>query len=643
MKAKTFFCLVQMALGVSLLSGQSLNQAIDQATQQLSNIKVSADKSGGAGTASTGEANASTPAAGETAPGVDNTKTLGKDVPFLDPASEVVSWDGKLWNIKDNRLFRARFEKYLNSAEEPAATAQAYRAVLEKMKNLLNPALNQSSDVNKAWSLLSEASNFDLDDKLCDSVAAAVYNVWSAQKKDQALFLASQDLERKREQINWNAQQSVGNQELSNTPPKDPAALAEWTQQQQMKRQIRMQPYMTRTAEIESMIKANLVKREISEIQSKIEFQALILQMFMQRRFDHALLGISFYRQLFDDGETKLKVGSEAEMAIGKYTGVPPTLGVLESLAREAIKDVQEGVEAYDYLLKQNEMASASDRLAEAFAVGENMLELRTLSREKKRASLGFAQKSNQLLSALEVKDYEKADNLVVELQKVANDFDTAKPLAAIQTAKTISSMMLDKARTAAMNGDRTQFEAVLKSAADIWPRNPRLSELSSTIFNQADQQQQALMDLDRLISQKNHRDIFENRVRYIVATSGYPDRQEKLKLILDEMQVVESVVIRSTEAAKMGDQCGAWEGVERVAEKYPSDMKLNQVRAELTTQAADFVKNIRTAQDLEKKGLAGSSLAWYLKAQSQYPPSEFAKEGIQRLVAQVLPDDKEG
>src|SRR5690606_21445297 len=111
----------------------------------------------------------------------------------------------------------------------------------------------------------------------------------------------------------------------------------------------------------------------------------------------------------------------------------------------------------------------------------------------------------------------------------------TAKPLAAIQTAKTISSMMLDKARTAAINGDRTQFETVLKSAADIWPRNPRLSELSSTIFNQADQQQQALMDLDRLISQKNHRDIFENRVRYIVATASYPDRQEKLKLILDE------------------------------------------------------------------------------------------------------------
>ncbi|NJK90370.1 MAG: hypothetical protein HC904_00185 [Blastochloris sp.] len=78
---------------------------------------------------------------------------------------------------------------------------------------------------------------------------------------------------------------------------------------------------------------------------------------------------------------------------------------------------------------------------------------------------------------------------------------------------------------------------------------------------------------------------------------------------------------------------------MDKVAIKYPSDMKLNQVRAELTTQAADFVKSVRTAQQLEEKGLTGSSLSWYLKAQNQYPPSEYAKEGIHRLVAKILPE----
>jgi selenocysteine-specific translation elongation factor len=62
-------------------------------------------------------------------------------------------------------------------------------------------------------------------------------------------------------------------------------------------------------------------------------------------------------------------------------------------------------------------------------------------------------------------------------------------------------------------------------------------------------------------------------------------------------------------------------------------------VRADLTTQAADFVRTIRSAQDLEKKDQIGSSLAWFLKARKIYPASEFANEGIERLKKQILPE----
>ena len=37
---------------------------------------------------------------------------LGKDVPFFDPGSNIVTWDGKSWNISNNAIFEARFEKY---------------------------------------------------------------------------------------------------------------------------------------------------------------------------------------------------------------------------------------------------------------------------------------------------------------------------------------------------------------------------------------------------------------------------------------------------------------------------------------------------------------------------------------------------
>ena len=41
----------------------------------------------------------------------------------------------------------------------------------------------------------------------------------------------------------------------------------------------------------------------------------------------------------------------------------------------------------------------------------------------------------------------------------------------------------------------------------------------------------------------------------------------------------------------------------------------------------------------MEKKGQTGSALAWYLKAQRLYPPSEYAQDGIARLSKKILPE----
>jgi hypothetical protein len=46
---------------------------------------------------------------------------LGHNVPFLDPGGEILSWVGKHWNINNNLLFSARFEKYLNAEAEATA------------------------------------------------------------------------------------------------------------------------------------------------------------------------------------------------------------------------------------------------------------------------------------------------------------------------------------------------------------------------------------------------------------------------------------------------------------------------------------------------------------------------------------------
>jgi tetratricopeptide (TPR) repeat protein len=313
------------------------------------------------------------------------------------------------------------------------------------------------------------------------------------------------------------------------------------------------------------------------------------------------------------------------------------SLGQLDALANEAIRDVDEGIESYKFLLEKNELKSATERLFETFMMGEYMPSVRKLSRDEKRRALEFTQKTNELLAALEVNDLTRAEDLIRELSKTARDFDTSKPLAVVETAKTVSAMHLAKAKAAAASGDKNTLETELRAATEIWPRNPALAEVSGAIFSQTDVQQQALNDFDRLVAQKNYRQIFDDKVRYIAATAMFPDRQEKLKGVLDRVQSAEASLMRSHELAKRGDAAGAWESVERGFADYPDDPKLNQARADYTTQAAEFVRSVRTAQEMERKRQVGSSLAWYLRALQDYPNSEIARDGIDRISSEIV------
>jgi hypothetical protein len=566
---------------------------------------------------------------------------LGEQAPFLDPGSEMLTWDGKHWNVNNNRLFSARFEKYLNSEAETTDLDLRYRQIVKEILDKLSPYNLSSDSLDAAFRLLPQASRFEVDANLSDALASSVYSVWQARREDQRIVAADDALAQEEKQIRWNAQMTTGDGQLELPPPaaKNSAESAEYQKELDSRRTLRMEPYVTRMAEIKALLVSNKAKRELTELQTKVEFQSLIVQFFLQRRFQHVLMATEFYRAIFGEGDTSLKVGADTQKLFSSTTGMPPTVSVLDSLSREAMHDAAEGIEAYKFLLGKNELDSATKRLAEAFAIGEFMPELRTLSRDDKRQALAFTQKSNQLISALEVKDYTLAEKLVHDLEGTAKDFDNSKPMAAIETAKTVSAMHLAKARNAAVNGDRATLESELKEATEIWPRNPALSELSASIFSQADVQQKALIDFDQLLSQHNYRQIYDDQFRFIAATALSPDRQTQLKKVLTDIQVIEQALLQSQEIAKRGDYDGAWEMVEHAFKQYPDDNKLNQAVATYTTEASDFVRTLRTAEQLEDKQQYGSSLAWYLKAQKMYPPSDYASDAIARLVKQVLPE----
>lgn len=577
---------------------------------------------------------------------------FGNEIPVFDPGSEVLTFNGKNWNVTNNRIFQARFEKYLNAPEATSAEEQQYRAIIDRVLELLKPGNATTANVDAAFKLLPFASRYDIDARLCDSLGDAVYSVWQAQRNQARLTNANAALEDAAKKLEWNLQVTTDGKKLQQQPAqsgRNNTGRQQGGGGQQQQSGAAVNPanttdyqtaaYSRQLVERLAAIKANQVKKELSELQAKVEFQALMVQFFLQRRFQHVLMSTRFYRALFTDGDTKLNLGKDATDLFAKSTGMPPTVSVIDSTANELIRDVREGVRAFEFLLEKGELQAATQRLQEVFISGEYMPEVRLVPRDKKRQCLEFSQKAFQLISSIDVRDYTRAEQLVADLKRIASDFDDSKPTQAIEVARVQQRGLLAKARDAMLNGDKPGFEKALTDAATVWPNSKEFRDASEKLFGQGDKVQMALLEFDQLYSQKNYRQIWTDKIRFIAAVSVNPERKEMLEKVMADMQTIEAALLRAEEMARQGAYPGAWETLERTWSQFPDDAKLNQLRADMTTRATEFVKAVRTAEELEKREQFGSSLAHFLKAQKLYPPSEFARDGVDRLVKQVLPE----
>jgi tetratricopeptide (TPR) repeat protein len=488
-----------------------------------------------------------------------------------------------------------------------------------------------------------------------------------------------------------------------------------------------MEPTKRELAAVGQTIERNKMQIATAEAQAKFQLQALILQLFVQRRYQHVIIANRFYRAVFDDGDQSLqsfqqmadklgynKAAGQAKLiangnpkgAAALGSGGSPgggagatagsngpganvgnngydgggdetalsgsgiqlgaenlsvesmmnavssgmrsmsrtfkSLSQLDGIANEIIRDVNEGVKVYKFQLENNELESAATQLASVFTKGEYLPSVRLLTQDEKRRTLIYAQLCNKLVNASNSGNIDAVSEVATAMKKMNPGFDDAEILANIQGVKTASSLHIAQAKVAAARGDLQTVQGEITRAASLWPNNPELQSFSSEMSRMSEKaspQVQALGDFDQLYAQKNFRQIFDDKEKYIAAISQSPERQSKLKEVLFRMQEIETSIMRSQEIARRGDYAGAWEGVEITFSKYPDDLKLTQLRAELTTRSPDFVRDLREAKSFEEKGEYGSSLAWYLRAQSLYPGSDLSRQGVERVVKILFPD----
>lgn len=590
---------------------------------------------------------ASTPAAA-------NTKnSLGQEIPLLDPSAETITVGGVAIPLGDNRLLRARFDKFLSQPPESNEAATRYRRTIAEILNTISPLRDQKPDLYAAFKLLPTASSYPGDANLCGSLAESIYMAMLAKQDVYGLKKLNDTIEEEKQAIissgDWMARHDKGN-ELEKSKPvgagKDGKAAPEKTSTPNDgngNNSLKYTDTLRRIAEIEVLKKANIARTEAQTLRTKAQYQVSMIQWFVQRRYEHVLMAARFYNQIWKDGDTALRIDKNSDVArlFSESIGVSPTVASLDALSNEAIREAEKYVEAFDLMLSRNELHAASQRLMEAFALGEYLAPVATLPLEKKNRVAKYFRDLYELYGALQARDYTKARDLSGKLKSAASDFPSSKVDSVIAASTLASDLAIEDAKAQLLARASDKAAEKIREAAETWPTNPKLDEFRKLVSNSSGIIA-SRNDFDRLIAEKNFREIARRQYEIAPAIQGDAAREDAFRQIVENLTTIEAALGKAVEFGRIGQNCAAWEQLAELRERFPDDPKLGREIELLAPKVADFTRALDRALQFETRTpkQSGSALSWYLKARSIHPQSKFAEEGVKRLVAEMLPTE---
>lgn len=574
---------------------------------------------------------------------------------MLDPAAETITVGGVAIPLGDNRLLKARFEKYLSQPPESGEAAETYRETVAEIIATVSPFRSGGPDLYSAFKLLPTAASYPGDANLCGSLAESIYTAMLAKQDVNGLKKLNDTMDAEKRSIiaegDWKARherdieigsaQATGqgqgggnNRNQRNQPAQAPGAGTN---------SLKYADTLRRIAEIEALKKANIVRTEAQTLKTKAQYQVSMIQWFVQRRYEHVLMAARFYNQIWKDGDAALRVDKNSDVSklFSESVGVSPTVASLDSLSNEAIREVGKYIEAFNSLVEVGDLHSASQRLMEAYALGEYLAPVATLPLDKKRKVLEYTRNLNELYGTLQARDYTKTKELADKLKQSAKDFPSSKVDSAIAAYTLASDLAIEEAKAHMLARENDKAAEKIKAATEIWPTNPKLSEIRSLI-SQSGSIVTVRNDFDRLLSEGNYREIARRQYEIAPVIQGDAKREDAFKQITTNLMKIEAAIGKANEFSKAGQPYAAWEQLAELREQFPDDPKLGREIELLAPKVADFTKALDKAGQFENRTprQSGSALSWYLKAQNVHPQSKLAEKGIERLKNEILPPD---
>ena len=573
----------------------------------------------------------------------------GNEVPFIDPTQETISLMGHTFNLGDNRL-GGQFEAYLADTPNESAEAQEYRKTIDAILEAVSPhtsSVSMTQKLRNGFELLPRAASYPGDGKICDSLSNAIYTAMLSKGSvnDSKNYISS--LEKESQRLNRNVSILESKTKLGETRTTTSGDNTSSTTVEKTAESHEILTLKKRILEIEALMKLHQAKGEVNITQAKIQYQALIAQLFVQRRFEHVVIGTRFYNLIFRDGDSKLRIKKKSDVAkfFSEGLGVEPTVTGIDSAANEAMRKVDTFIAGFKNHIAHNELHSASRRLTEAFAIGEFLPATQTIPAAERRKVFEYVRDGHSLVKAMDVRDYAKAQVLLEALKKRSSDFDSTKAEGAIAAYTRVSNSHVRAAKIALMKNDQEKFESELQNATQVWPTNPMLKEIDQrldSLINKGDVAHGLLNDFDRLLSEDNFREIFKRQYEFVPVVQNDDERKSAVEQIITNIYRIDGSIKQAEEFSKIGNNYAAWETLATLRDEFPKDPELLRKLESLSFKVANFTVALNKAKEFEKNDLnpqTGSALAWYLEAKGIYPDSSHAQAGIDRLITRILPE----
>lgn len=575
-----------------------------------------------------------------------NPQVLGMEIPLLDPSTDTMSYNGAKFDVGNNAIVRARFEKYLQSTPDDSTEAKRYRKKLRSLLKLTQQSARSKREIGsetlvKIGHGLYEMNDYPGDGGISGALASTMASAIAVQYANRARSRKNEALQKEIDELvaktNMMTNRNTGKGTASNQNGKSGSSSKTETNTFAIARQ---------TKQIATM-EASGIKNDADSIaameMAKINFQSTIVSMLMQRRYDHALIGAHVYRHIFRDGDTTLKINSDSEAGriFEGGVGMPPTVNTMATIASNLRHEVDQNMDAVTNMLAQNKLSDATQSLIQAVAVGEYMQSVATFPIESRRRIAEFWSLRRKALTTLNARDYAALEEIATKMKALDPDFDDSMLTSYCAGRKAQSDLHLRNAAKALKAGDDATFNEEITKAGSIWPKNPNL-EKGRRQLESLDNQDPVRDEFRTLIARKEFRTIYNEQDKFEVVALD-PELKQLYKEAITLIGTIDGMLTQLEAAAKQDATMGPCMAYEMLLEhgekdaRYKDDSRYRDAVNRFALGAHDFTKALENARSCEERREYGSALSNYFRAQCLYPRSTMAGEGVRRVSEIIL------